>query len=292
MEVLGPTASSCPQPSSSMQNIPPPNSIQWTLELVKQRIKTGVEISPEVVDIGGGVIVKYCRRPLHQEAATTKYVARCFAQTDVIRVPKIYAVFSDGPYGDSYLVEEKLPGIPLIQLLPHLDDATRYTLAHELKAVCRELKRLDDKGSMGNVGTPGKFTRSLYGSPADPEDLLNTPEEFIRCIPNALNKYAPGVSGIPTICGVFDFSRSPVFSHGDLVPENILVHNGHISGIIDWAHGGWYPYFWNDFIGRWRNDLPQFRDGRWAEMVGIMTESFSKEVEVFLCLYELGQHNL
>ncbi|KAI0691959.1 hypothetical protein C8T65DRAFT_550662, partial [Cerioporus squamosus] len=43
----------------------------------------------------------------------------------------------------------------------------------------------------------------------------------------------------------YDFSRPPTFSHGDLQPSNIMVHEGHIVGIIDWAEAGWYPYCWD-----------------------------------------------
>jgi aminoglycoside phosphotransferase len=35
-----------------------------------------------------------------------------------------------------------------------------------------------------------------------------------------------------------------VFTHGDLKDHNILVHDGHISGFIDWESAGWYPDYW------------------------------------------------
>jgi len=43
----------------------------------------------------------------------------------------------------------------------------------------------------------------------------------------------------------FDYSRSVVFSHGDLVPENILVDSttGQIIGLTDLEFAGWHPYF-------------------------------------------------
>jgi Ser/Thr protein kinase RdoA (MazF antagonist) len=34
------------------------------------------------------------------------------------------------------------------------------------------------------------------------------------------------------------------FTHNDLHPSNILVHDGHISAVIDWADSGWYPDYW------------------------------------------------
>jgi Phosphotransferase enzyme family len=35
-----------------------------------------------------------------------------------------------------------------------------------------------------------------------------------------------------------------VFTHNDLHFSNIMVHNGHISALIDWADSGWYPDYW------------------------------------------------
>lgn len=35
-----------------------------------------------------------------------------------------------------------------------------------------------------------------------------------------------------------------VFTHNDLHFTNIMIHDGHISGLIDWADSGWYPEYW------------------------------------------------
>lgn len=34
------------------------------------------------------------------------------------------------------------------------------------------------------------------------------------------------------------------FTHADLAPRNIMVHNGKVSAIVDWQFGGWYPEYW------------------------------------------------
>ena len=45
-------------------------------------------------------------------------------------------------------------------------------------------------------------------------------------------------------------STKSVFTHGDLVPRNIMVaKNGQggewmITGLIDWEGAGWYPHHW------------------------------------------------
>ncbi|OAA62213.1 Protein kinase-like domain protein [Cordyceps fumosorosea ARSEF 2679] len=39
-------------------------------------------------------------------------------------------------------------------------------------------------------------------------------------------------------------SHKFVFSHGDLAPRNIMVHDNHIVALIDWEAAGWYPEYW------------------------------------------------
>ncbi|UNI23845.1 hypothetical protein JDV02_010839 [Purpureocillium takamizusanense] len=34
------------------------------------------------------------------------------------------------------------------------------------------------------------------------------------------------------------------FTHGDLVPRNIIVRNARVAAIIDWGFAGWYPEYW------------------------------------------------
>lgn len=35
-----------------------------------------------------------------------------------------------------------------------------------------------------------------------------------------------------------------VFTHGDLHLHNVIVKDGHVSGIIDWECAGWMPDYW------------------------------------------------
>ncbi|KAH9922961.1 uncharacterized protein B0H18DRAFT_1182825 [Fomitopsis serialis] len=43
---------------------------------------------------------------------------------------------------------------------------------------------------------------------------------------------------------LYSMSHAVVFTHGDLMPHNIMVKDGHITGIIDWEAAGWYPEYW------------------------------------------------
>ena len=42
-----------------------------------------------------------------------------------------------------------------------------------------------------------------------------------------------------------------VFTHGDLVPQNILVENEHVTGIVDWEQAGLYPEYGEHVKALW-----------------------------------------
>ncbi|KAK7023297.1 kinase-like domain-containing protein [Favolaschia claudopus] len=274
-------------------NFRPPSPV-WTLETIKHRIQAGIHLrTPRdramIVDIGNHILVKYGSDITPHEGMVTQYVA---AQATGIPIPKIYAIVYDEVSRWTYIVQEKLPGVRLITLLPTLDANTRSILATELNVMLRKLSVFNDLGPMGLYGKQGQYHGTCIGRFLElrPDARITTLRDFVDWCPNLVRTYYPGMNTPST--DAFDFSRPPFFCHGDLVPENILVLNGHISGIIDWASAGWYPYFWNDWIGRWRNKVPQFQDGRWARMVDIMTEPFPAEVEAFEEIFALADQYL
>lgn len=46
------------------------------------------------------------------------------------------------------------------------------------------------------------------------------------------------------VAKVHTTSYRTCFTHGDLVPRNILVRDGCVAAIIDWGFAGWYPEYW------------------------------------------------
>ncbi|GJJ11016.1 hypothetical protein Clacol_005245 [Clathrus columnatus] len=44
---------------------------------------------------------------------------------------------------------------------------------------------------------------------------------------------------------ILDIHHDIVLTHGDLYRHNILVKDGHLSGIVDWECGGWLPEYWD-----------------------------------------------
>ena len=68
----------------------------------------------------------------------------------------------------------------------------------------------------------------------------------------------------------------PVFTHGDLNPFNILIHDGHVISIIDWAFAGWYPCYW-EYTSAWCGN--QTRQA-WQATISKFVEPYPAELEM------------
>ncbi len=236
-----------------------------------------------VADIGDGMVVKYGLRVRPQEAQATELVA---TKTSGVSVPKVYSVLCDDDTSITYIVQEKLKGTLLVDLLPTLSELEFDIIADELRDILRALSSLDSCGPMGTVGRNHYnfvFHRfAPYGDWVTPST-----KEFVERLPNLLAASELSFKP-PTSCRPFDYGRNPIFSHGDFVPENILIHEGRVSGIIDWEHAGWYPYFWNDYVARRRMKLLKFRDGKWQAMATKIMASYPNEFHEFRQIFKLA----
>ncbi|KAJ7507232.1 kinase-like protein [Mycena galericulata] len=262
----------------------------WTADIVKECISTGQKISSatsksRLFDIGDNIVVKYGPRVRPEEANATQFVA----DSTSIRVPKIHAVVHDDADNMTYIVQEKLLGSSLLSHLPSLDTDARAVITEELKHILLELSTLDTRGPMGLFERPslydtGRFSRFIeyYERPN-----ITTTKEFVDWLPGLLEAFPHGHAKATDNLASFDYTRPQISSHGDFVPQNILVQDGHVSGIIDWEYAGWYPYFWNDCIARWWviYQFPKLDDGRWEEMLTKIMTPFPTEAKAFIVLH-------
>ncbi|EJU02428.1 kinase-like protein [Dacryopinax primogenitus] len=65
-----------------------------------------------------------------------------------------------------------------------------------------------------------------------------------------------------------DFDGPTFFVHGDLADRNIMIHDGKVSGLVDWATSGWMPLYWEYYTAL----APDFRQ----------TDAFKKMIKVAL----------
>ncbi|KAH9885125.1 hypothetical protein C8Q73DRAFT_345270 [Cubamyces lactineus] len=165
----------------------------------------------------------------------------------------------------TYIVEERLPGRSLTTAWPAMRSAQRKIIAGELKNVLSQLSGLmPNRHTLGPLRGPWRNTyfhpfrdsfpcgdhdaRVTHTFLAYFADVAMTDPDHVDENSNG-DDDGDGTGKWKTIdLSHFSMRHLSVFSHGDLQPDNVLVHRGHIVGIVDWAKAGWYPYFWNSFV--------------------------------------------
>ncbi|KAJ3757016.1 kinase-like domain-containing protein [Lentinula raphanica] len=114
---------------------------------------------------------------------------------------------------------EEIPGVQLKEVIDTLTPVQLEHVASQIKGILTEMHSLS-ASYIGSV-TGGPF-RNLYFFP----DAIRPQHAWTKLLAN-----------FPQDCPIY-------FSHGDLVPRNILVEGSTITGIVDWSMAGFYPEFW------------------------------------------------
>ena len=70
-----------------------------------------------------------------------------------------------------------------------------------------------------------------------------------------------------------------VFTHADLTPRNILVHNGKLEAILDWEFAGFYPEYWEYAKALCTVSF----DTHWAENIdNVMPQTYYHEAVIMM----------
>lgn len=264
--------------------------MNYTIPIVQDLIAQGKIISKTgsshcVVEVDGNdstrpqtLIIKFGRQVWKTEALAMKLVA----ERTSVPVPKLYAYLSErqGPESrKGYIIMEKVPGTVLADSIDALDGDTVAYVANQLKEYVDELHKLDGQG-WGLPGKDGMYHRTYFNYAPGPARLSST-KEFI-------NYYAiQGGAPLPTDHGNLlqgiDLDRPPIFSHGDLLPENIMIDraSGFITSIIDWECAGGYPYFWNAYAASRRVANSSSPSRNWEAIYTTSMGRYSKEIKAF-----------
>ncbi|EGC47350.1 conserved hypothetical protein [Histoplasma capsulatum var. duboisii H88] len=73
------------------------------------------------------------------------------------------------------------------------------------------------------------------------------------------------------------------FSHADLAPRNIIIRNGKIVGVVDWALAGWYPEYWD----LTKTYYTSFQVPEWYEKIKLKLPSYADELMAEKILWRL-----
>ncbi|KAI9066895.1 kinase-like protein [Trametes sanguinea] len=233
------------------------------------------------IDYGGTpLMVKFGTHVYPREADAMAYVA----SRTTIRIPRLYAVFTDS-HPDTgrtvtYIVQERIPGTTLEGAWPTLTDVQREDIARELRDAYNQLGKLSgERTRLGPIS--GGWMENLYFRyfrkhfPLEDGEAQTT-ESFLAYFRRVRGRHTVrGNWTLDEFLAFFDLRRPPIFSHGDLSAWNVMVADGRLAAIIDWAEAGWYPYFWDSFC--LRRNYTDYRLPGWNSFVDSLCEHFPEE---------------
>ncbi|AEO56597.1 hypothetical protein MYCTH_2301694 [Thermothelomyces thermophilus ATCC 42464] len=220
------------------QPLPSPASIR------ERNRKTG---HPDATDPNGpppvkipelGLLVKYGRFVTRAELEAQRYVFKHLQGR--VPVPEVFGWAQDDGQGFIYMALVDAP--TLAARWSSLNEGEKRALCKELKGMVKAWRGLKQDPRDIYIGAVGQLP--LNDITVKDRKKLHGPWPG----PNPVHAFQ-------TACDI-DISGqiSIVFTHGDLVPCNILVTKGsnpRVAAVIDWAQAGWYPSYWEWCKAKW-----------------------------------------
>ncbi|KAH8917233.1 kinase-like protein [Atractiella rhizophila] len=184
-----------------------------------------------------GLFLKVSSRPLDVDCAATK-----FARSLGVPTPRILSYgffYTDDGYPHYTLLMTRLPGVKLSEIWEDLSEEKQDRLKEELRVYLKRMRAAENPYGRQICSVLGGalWSPRLPWGKVGPCDASALRRELIQDAPE---------SSFAQLESMELSSRTPriVFTHGDLFPWNIMVHNDRISGIFDWETAGWLPDYW------------------------------------------------
>ncbi|KGQ08112.1 hypothetical protein BB8028_0006g03660 [Beauveria bassiana] len=217
------------------------------------------------VPISSSLIVKKGSDIHLTEAATMAFVA---ARTK-IPVPRVHCSFTRRNV--TYIVMERVRGKSLPAAWSELSEADVERILLQLRGMLQELRAIPAPG----IAIESCVGGSLYDSriPRRPRfGPFPSTQAFHEWLREGLGPEVkpPFVdddewTDIKYMIAMQEQEwATPVFTHGDLNPFNIMVRDGNIEAIIDWEFSGWYPRYW-EYTSVWLGNKTRIAWQRMAE---------------------------
>ncbi|KAF2245043.1 kinase-like protein [Trematosphaeria pertusa] len=213
------------------------------------------------------------------EAATMKYVS----EHTSIPVPKVHCSFLHK--NRAYVIMERIQGEDLASAWKNLSKESLQKIFSQLKDMIQELRALEPPPGTGVescVGGSLYDSRLPHGTPRF--GPFKTTQEFHRWLRHNLE--ATQIGDHVTFKDANDIRNmiakqegrwpSPVFTHCDLNPFNILISGDKVVGIIDWESSGWYPPYW-EFTTAWFGNMTRTE---WQGILHTLLDAYPEELEM------------
>ncbi|KAB8221150.1 kinase-like domain-containing protein [Aspergillus novoparasiticus] len=166
---------------------------------------------------------------------------RFLTERTSIPIPKVFGEWQEDN-GTCFLLTKRIQGSALSEAWPTMSETDKERVAKQTAEYVTQLRELQSNqlASLGGQQLYSAFRfPNGYGigrGPFSSDDELWA--EMSSSLSNVLEEIRSQLrQRMP--------SAAPyTFTHGDLTNVNIVVHNGNLSGILDWESSGYFPVWW------------------------------------------------
>ncbi|RSL83770.1 hypothetical protein CEP51_004304 [Fusarium floridanum] len=213
------------------------------------------------------------------EAATMSFVAT----NTSIPIPGIHCSFVHK--NRAFIVMERIRGNSLAEAWKTLSDADRKNIFVQLQHIFQELRALPPPPGTGVESCRGGSlrdsriprSRPRFGPFKTIQDFHLWLRGYLKPEEHPEREDDQDWKGIKEMAAKQDGPwPSPVFTHGDLNPFNILVRGDRVVGIIDWEFAGWYPCYW-EYTSAWCGNLTR---QAWQYSITEFLDAYPAELEM------------
>ena len=211
-----------------------------------------------VVKTGPGVLIMYARDLAEKvicaqfalDEAALPVPRILYYPGDPHHVVTVQNLIAEQPLVDSvwYICMEQVPGVSLDKVIDTMTVEELDHVAAQLKLLLLCMRTIQSK-TLGSV-SEGPYRNTFFPPNVSPKRSFTSVEEFIDQYRSLFTFIAGGnmdsVSHayVDTLLSPFPRDCPMYFTHGDLLPKNIMVQGSTVTALIDWAEGGFYPEFW------------------------------------------------
>ncbi|VBB82056.1 Putative pH-response transcription factor [Podospora comata] len=197
--------------------LPSPAEVRETNGKTSHPRATNRNIAPPARYPELGLLVKYGTKVIESEMLSQRYVFQRLH--GVVPVPAVLGWAHDDGQGFLYMTLIDAP--TLAEGWKDLGEFDRQALCLELRGMVQSWRSLEQNSGENYIGAPDS-------------SLPEAASDAVRLFQEA--------------CYIDLEDEVPIaFTHGNLVPCNILVIRGEnpkVAAIIDWDQSGWYPSYW------------------------------------------------
>ncbi|KAF7783843.1 hypothetical protein Agabi119p4_8 [Agaricus bisporus var. burnettii] len=174
-----------------------------------------------------------------------------FARRHLIPVPRVLYHRRRAPY----FCMEQCRGVSLEKVIDTMSLSDLVHIANQLSSILTQMSSIKSRFI---CSVKNQALRNFFYPPSfEPKHPFSSVSEFYDYYRDML-RWCSTDEWLDSFFHRLPRNDAIHFVHGDLVPPNIMVEDSTITGIIDWASGGFYPSHW-EYCRMW-----QYTSGNWV----------------------------